>query len=109
MVKSRNPSNALLLIDVTEGGILIVVRFVQPLKASFPMFLRPSGKLTTVRLLLSRKAEAPILTKPSGKFTVRSDEFRKTLAGNAVTPSGTVISVRLVAPRKIPKVPLLMD
>ena len=46
--------------EVTLPGIVMLLRFEQPLKASAPMEETPSGITTLVRLVQSLKASAPM-------------------------------------------------
>ena len=55
---------------VTESGIVMLVRLLQPLKALLPILVTESGIVMLVRLLQPSKAPYPILVTESG---IRTD------------------------------------
>ena len=105
LVRPVQPANALLPITVSEFGNTTPVRPVQLRNAPLPKPVNPIGRvIVPVNPLQLRNASLPIDTSVLGKFTVvRCILPLNVLAGIAVTPSGTVMVVRLVQPRNIPK------
>ena len=100
LVNPVQPENADVPIVVKPTGITTFVSSVQPLKAKFPMLVTFGGNVNTPdRPVQFAKAELLIAVSVLGRFMVcKNGLFAKTPLGIVVTPSGTVISVRLLQP-----------
>ena len=73
---------------------MILVRLLQPLKASLPIFVTLLGIATEVKLLQDSKVRIPMLLTLLGKVTeVTLPQPLKALLAMLVTPSGIIKSV----------------
>ena len=94
------PENAELPMVVKPLGITTFVSPVQPENAELPMLLTSGGNVNVPDSPVQfANAELLIAVSVLGKFIVcRNGLFAKTPLGKVVTPSGTVIVVRLLQP-----------
>jgi len=100
LVKPVQPENAEVPMVVKPSGITTSASPVQPLNAKLPMLVTFGGSVNVPdRPVQFAKAELLIAVSVLGRFMVcKNGLFAKTPLGIVVTPSGTVISVRLVQP-----------
>jgi len=104
LVRPVQPANVLLPIIANEFGNITPVIPIQLRNALLPKPVNPEGSvIVPVNPQQLRNASLPIDTSVDGKFIVIRLVFPlNVLAGIAVTPSGTVIVVKLVQPRNMP-------
>ena len=86
--------NAIESISVTESGIFILTKDLQPQKVSFSIFVTPFGIVTLDNKAQSSNALSPIFFTVSGIFTIAKDlQLQKVFGHISVTPFGIVITV----------------
>ena len=91
-----------MLIEVTESGIVMVVREEHPSKARSPIDVTDLGMVIEVREEQSEKAREPIIVTESGMvMDLREEQLVKVLLGIDVTPFAKVTSVSSLSSEKV--------
>ena len=104
MIAMERLPNALVKMCLNASGIVVLLRAVQPRKASAPIWVTDSPKVMLAREVQPRKAPCPIWVTDSPKVTLaREVQFEKAPSPMWVTDSPKVMLARELQPRKAPE------
>ena len=102
-VKELQPRKAWVPMAVTESGIVMLAKDSHPSKVPFSMDVTDSGIVMLAKDLQSRKASRPMVVIDAGMVMLSKDlQSWKAPLSMTVTDSGIVILVKELHPRKAP-------